>query len=85
MLTAEPRGVEPRSLDFQSSAYTKSAKVPSQNQKVAAFLIRVQRYEGLMQSFCATKIIFNFSKKMQDYRYFLVILHFKKQLKDNQV
>ena len=25
----EPRGVEPRSTDFQSVAYTKSAKVPS--------------------------------------------------------
>ena len=27
-LSVEPRGVEPRSEDFQSSAYTKSAKVP---------------------------------------------------------
>lgn len=24
----EPRGIEPRSKDFQSSGYTKSAKVP---------------------------------------------------------
>ena len=29
-LSVEPRGVEPRSEDFQSSAYTKSAKVPGQ-------------------------------------------------------
>ena len=29
----EPRGVEPRSLDFQSYAYTKSAKVPSEEAK----------------------------------------------------
>ena len=28
-LSVEPRGVEPRSEDFQSSAYTKSAKVPN--------------------------------------------------------
>ena len=28
MFYAEPRGVEPRSQDFQSRAYTKSAKVP---------------------------------------------------------
>lgn len=27
-LGVEPRGIEPRSKDFQSSAYTKSAKVP---------------------------------------------------------
>ena len=27
--SVEPRGVEPRSEDFQSSAYTKSAKVPN--------------------------------------------------------
>ena len=26
---AEPRGVEPRSMDFQSIAYTTSAKAPS--------------------------------------------------------
>ena len=29
----EPRGVEPRSQDFQSCAYTKSAKVPSEEAK----------------------------------------------------
>ena len=29
----EPRGVEPRSRDFQSCAYTKSAKVPSEEAK----------------------------------------------------
>ena len=29
----EPRGVEPRSQDFQSYAYTKSAKVPSAEAK----------------------------------------------------
>ena len=29
----EPRGVEPRYLDFQSSAYTKSAKVPLEEAK----------------------------------------------------
>ena len=29
----EPRGVEPRYLDFQSSAYTMSAKVPSAEAK----------------------------------------------------
>ena len=29
----EPRGFEPRSQDFQSCAYTKSAKVPSEEAK----------------------------------------------------
>ena len=31
----ESRGVEPRSLEFQSSAYTKSAKIPSVSAVVA--------------------------------------------------
>ena len=32
-ILVEPRGVEPRSQDFQSCAYTKSAKVPSEEAK----------------------------------------------------
>ena len=32
-ILVEPRGVEPRYLDFQSSAYTKSAKVPLEEAK----------------------------------------------------
>ena len=33
IIFVEPRGVEPRSQDFQSCAYTKSAKVPSEEAK----------------------------------------------------
>ncbi len=55
----EPRGVEPRYLDFQSSAYTMSAKVPSAEAKgfepLRRFRLPVFK-TGAIDQLCQTSI-----------------------------
>ena len=55
----EPRGVEPRYLDFQSSAYTTSAKVPSAEAKgfepLRRFRLPVFK-TGAIDQLCQTSI-----------------------------
>ena len=58
----EPRGVEPRSQDFQSSAYTKSAKVPIFEEAKGFEPLRrftAFQFSGLAQStkLCQTSMI----------------------------
>ena len=62
LLCVEPRGVEPRSRDFQSCAYTKSAKVP--------FVFLMQSYIPWLQPFCVTKKTSEKWEFSEDYRGF---------------